>query len=131
MTFIWKTTRRISLANWYNTILFECPVPFYLRGQDCSSPVLLGIQANRFTYVELNEEPWLLFDKFVDSAVNINMVNADEYVYIQLDLKRQLQSLIQKKTNDYFPVNRNTCFENYLGIVLGGEAIISITCLND
>ncbi len=78
------------------SILFEYPTPFYLMGSGAEQQVIYGIKTQRFTYVEQDGRPWLLYDKHVDSAVNINMTDVDEYIFIQLDLARQLHELLEK-----------------------------------
>ncbi|WP_297092066.1 hypothetical protein [uncultured Draconibacterium sp.] len=56
-----------------------------------------GIRTERFFYLENETGPWILNDNHIYAAEPVNLVGFDEYIFIQYDLARQLDSLLLKK----------------------------------
>ncbi|NQU53428.1 MAG: sulfatase [Bacteroidetes bacterium] len=82
-------------------VLIQCPVPFHQWNYGTGGREYRGVKTSRFTYVRDLNGPWLLYDNQTDPYQMNNLIGADEYIYIEADLEKQLQELL-KKTNDRF-----------------------------
>lgn len=81
--------------------LIKYPVPFYERCEKCTDAFYVGIQTNRFRLIKNKDGVWLLYDKLVDPSQRNNLANLDEYIFIQLNLEKQLQELLENTNNTY------------------------------
>lgn len=82
-------------------VLIQCPVPFHQWNYQNGGREYRGARTKRYTYVRDLNGPWLLYDNKMDPYQMNNLIGLDEYTYIQSDLEKQLQELLQK-TNDKF-----------------------------
>lgn len=83
--------------------IIEYPIPFYKIDSDKNPRQFYwGIETSRFRYIENENGAWILNDKNLDA--HINMVGADEYIFIQSDLAQQLRVLRTSRYSNYFPV---------------------------
>ena len=82
--------------------LIQHPVPFYLYEKN-NLPYFLGIETKRFKLICNDTSVWILNDRYVDAR--INLAELDEYVFIQSDLKDQLQKIRAQKKALYFPID--------------------------
>lgn len=82
-------------------VLIQCPVPFHQWNYGRGGREYRGVRTKRYTYVSDLNGPWLLYDNLVDSFQMNNLIGFDEYIFIQADLEKQLQALLQK-THDEF-----------------------------
>lgn len=82
-------------------VLIQCPVPFHQWNYAKGGREYRGIRTKKYTYVRDLNGPWLLYDNKMDPYQMNNLIGLDEYIYIQSDLEKQLQELLQK-TNDKF-----------------------------
>lgn len=92
-------TGEVSTEN--EAVLIQCPVPFHQWNYQRGGREYRGVRTKRFTYVRDLNGPWLLYDNMEDPFQMNNLVNLDEYIYIQSELEKQLQQLL-KERNDKF-----------------------------
>ncbi len=76
--------------------LVKYSAPFYLQKPGLQL-YYFGIRTERFFYLENETGPWILNDNHIYAAEPVNLVGFDEYIFIQYDLARQLDSLLLKK----------------------------------
>lgn len=82
-------------------VLIQCPVPFHQWNYQNGGREYRGVRSNRYTYVRDLKGPWLLYDNQIDPFQMSNLIGIDEYTFIQSDLEKQLQELLEK-TDDHF-----------------------------
>ena len=93
--------------------LIEYPVPFYQLTLTCSTTFYYGIETKRFILINNDKGAWLLYDKLIDPDEVNNLEGLDEYIYIQLDLEKQLRVLLEhKKLNFPIQYQFTTIYEN-------------------
>ncbi|MCY1721025.1 DUF4976 domain-containing protein [Prolixibacteraceae bacterium Z1-6] len=85
--------------------LFHYPIPFYQQQEGSKNGGFTGIKTERFTLITNNEGPWILYDRLIDPDQVNNLAGLDEYIFIQLDLQRQLNDLIRKNEPLWFIQN--------------------------
>ncbi len=94
-------------------VLIQCPVPFHQWNYQRGGREYRGVRTKRFTYVRDLNGPWLLYDNRLDPYQMNNLVGADEYIFIQSDLERQLQELLNKTNDDFLPGEEYMKMWNY------------------
>lgn len=83
------------------SVLIQCPVPFHQWNYSVGGREYRGVRSSRYTYARDLKGPWLLYDNLTDPFQMNNLLGLDEYIFIQADLEKQLQKLLEK-TNDKF-----------------------------
>jgi arylsulfatase A-like enzyme len=84
-------------------VLIQCAVPFHQWNYERGGREYRGVRTKRYTYVRDLNGPWLLYDNLVDSFQMNNLIGFDEYIFIQADLEKQLQALLQKTNDEFLP----------------------------
>jgi arylsulfatase A-like enzyme len=85
----------------HESVLIQCPVPFHQWNYAKGGREFRGVRTTKYTYARDLNGPWILYDNKMDPYQMNNLIGLDEYIYIQNDLEKQLQELLQK-TNDKF-----------------------------
>ena len=84
-------------------VLIQCPVPFHQWNYGRGGREYRGVRTKRYTYVRDLNGPWLLYDNKTDPFQMNNLIGFDEYIFIQADLEKQLQALLQKTNDEFLP----------------------------
>lgn len=87
------------------TVLIQCPVPFHQWNYQIGGREFRGVRSKKYTYAEDLNGPWLLYDNLLDPYQMNNLVGIDEYIYIQADMKKQLQNWLKKTNDEFLPGN--------------------------
>lgn len=83
------------------SVLIQCPVPFHQWNYEKGGREFRGVRTTKYTYARDLNGPWILYDNQLDPYQMNNLIGLDEYIYIQKDLEKQLQNLLDR-TNDKF-----------------------------
>ena len=81
--------------------LISCPVPFHQWNRDKGGREYRGVRTERHTYVRDLNGPWLLFDNANDPYQVNNLAHNPECHEIQKELEEELQSLLEKKGDEF------------------------------
>ncbi len=104
-------------------VLIQCPVPFHQWNYSNGGREYRGVRTKRYTYARDLNGPWLLYDNLEDPYQINNLVDLDEYKFIQSDLEKQLRELL-KKTNDNFLPGKE--YMNQWGYTWDGQDSIRV-----
>ena len=86
-----------------NAVLIQCPVPFHQWNYLNGGREFRGVRTSRYTYARDLKGPWLLYDNLTDPYQMNNLIGLDEYIFIQSDLEKQLQELLEKTNDEFLP----------------------------
>uniref|UniRef100_UPI0032171CCE sulfatase family protein n=1 Tax=uncultured Draconibacterium sp. TaxID=1573823 RepID=UPI0032171CCE len=94
-------------------VLIQCPVPFHQWNYQQGGREYRGVRTKRYTYVRDLKGPWLLYDNREDPYQMNNLVDLDEYIFIQSDLEEQLQELLKNNNDEFLSGNTYMKMWNY------------------
>lgn len=82
-------------------VLIQCPVPFHQWNYGIGGREYRGVRTQKYTYVRDLNGPWLLYDNQMDPYQMNNLLGLDGCTFIQSDLEKQLQNLLEKTKDDF------------------------------
>jgi len=94
-------------------VLIQCAVPFHQWNYANGGREYRGVRTEKYTYVRDLNGPWLLYDNVQDTFQMNNLIGFDEYIFIQSDLEKQLQNILQLTNDNFLPGEEYMKMWNY------------------